>query len=137
MSVVNAPLPLDLPAMRPDADPQETAEWLEALASVVREGGPQRARFLLDALQQQANLVGVRWRPATATPYVNTIAAADQPEFPGDLERERELSALMRWNALAMVVRANQAHAELGGHIASYASAADLFETGFNHFFRA
>ncbi len=137
MSVVNAPLPLDLSAVKPDADPQETAEWLEALASVVREGGPQRARFLLDALQHQANLDGVRWRPATATPYVNTIAAADQPDFPGDLERERELSALMRWNALAMVVRANQAHAELGGHIASYASAADLFETGFNHFFRA
>ena len=134
---MNAPLPIHLPSVNPDADPQETAEWLEALAAVVREGGPQRARFLMDALQRQAHADGVRWRPATATPYVNTIAAADQPPFPGDLERERELSALMRWNALAMVARANRAHGELGGHIASYASAADLFETGFNHFFRA
>ncbi|MFZ4758368.1 MAG: pyruvate dehydrogenase (acetyl-transferring), homodimeric type, partial [Burkholderiaceae bacterium] len=120
-----------------DPDPIETAEWLEALASVVEQDGPARARFLLDALQRHAARAGLRWRPALASPYVNTIPVADQPSFPGDLERERELSALMRWNALAMVVRANRAHGELGGHIASYASAADLFETGFNHFFRA
>ena len=120
-----------------DPDPIETAEWVDALASVVEQAGPARARFLLDALQRHAARAGLRWRPALASPYVNTIPVADQPSFPGDLERERELSALMRWNALAMVVRANRAHGELGGHIASYASAADLFETGFNHFFRA
>jgi pyruvate dehydrogenase E1 component len=120
-----------------DADPQETAEWLESLAAVAAGAGAQRARFLLDALQRHAARAGLRWQPALVTPYVNTIAVADQPPFPGDLECERELSALMRWNALAMVVRANRAHGELGGHIASYASAADLFETGFNHFFRA
>jgi pyruvate dehydrogenase E1 component len=120
-----------------DPDPQETAEWVEALAAVVASAGPARARQLLDALQRHAARTGLRWRPALGTPYVNTIPVAEQPPFPGDLELERELSALIRWNALAMVVRANRAHAELGGHIASYASAADLFETGFNHFFRA
>ena len=71
------------------------------------------------------------------TPYLNTISLAEQAPFPGNLEIEQRLSAIVRWNALAMVVRANQASAELGGHIASYASAADLFEVGFNHFFRA
>jgi pyruvate dehydrogenase E1 component len=120
-----------------DPDPQETAEWIESLAAAVEAAGPQRARFLLDALQRHADRSGLRWQPALTTPYVNTLPVAEQPSYPGDLERERELSALMRWNALAMVVRANRAHGELGGHIASYASAADLFETGFNHFFRA
>src|SRR5256885_13381500 len=71
------------------------------------------------------------------TPYVNSVAAQQQPVFPGDLAIEERLASIMRWNALAMVVRANQAYGELGGHIASYASAADLFETGFNHFFHA
>jgi pyruvate dehydrogenase E1 component len=123
--------------VEPDPDPQETAEWVESLAAVVESGGPQRARFLLDALQRHASRTGLRWAPTLNTPYVNTIPVAEQPAFPGDLERERELSALMRWNALAMVARANRAHGELGGHIASYASAADLFEVGFNHFFRA
>jgi pyruvate dehydrogenase E1 component len=145
---MNAPLRLDAPPspagadpvdaiLRPDTDPTETTEWVESLAAVVREEGPERARFLLDALQRHASRAGLRWTPSLNSPYVNTIAVADQARFPGDVERERELSALMRWNALAMVVRANRAHGELGGHIASYASAADLFEVGFNHFFRA
>ena len=146
---MNAPLRLDalhptadadttgVPAAPRDDDPTETAEWVESLAAVVEQAGPARARFLLDALQRHAARRGLRWRPALSTPYVNTIPVAEQPPFPGDLEAERELSALMRWNALAMVVRANKAFGELGGHIASYASAADLFETGFNHFFRA
>ena len=72
-----------------------------------------------------------------ATPYINTIGLAEQPPYQGNLEIESRISALVRWNALAMVVRANRESAELGGHIASYASAADLFEVGFNHFFRA
>ena len=120
-----------------DADPQETAEWVDALDAVLQAAGPVRARFLLDALQRHAARTGLGWTPALASPFVNTIAVSAQPRFPGDLELERELAAIMRWNALALVARANRAHGELGGHIASYASAADLFEVGFNHFFRA
>src|SRR5258708_22736418 len=75
--------------------------------------------------------------PVLKPPYKNSVTLAEQPQFPGNLELESRISAIVRWNALAMVVRANRAHAELGGHIASYASAADLFEVGFNHFFRA
>jgi pyruvate dehydrogenase E1 component len=124
-----------------DADPAETAEWCEALDALTAAHGPARARYLLDALLAHARRRGVHWQPSLITPYVNTIALEEQPPFPGDLAMEQRLAALMRWNALAMVMRANRAEsggsAELGGHIASYASAADLFEVGFNHFFRA
>jgi pyruvate dehydrogenase E1 component len=120
-----------------DSDPQESAEWREALASVLHSAGPQRARELMDLLAGIARDPSVGWQPALGTPYVNTVPAARQAPFPGDLAIEERLASLMRWNALAMVVRANQAYGELGGHIASYASAADLFEVGFNHFFRA
>ena len=120
-----------------DSDPGETGEWIDALDAAVAAAGPDRARFLLRALQRHADRGGLRWQPELASPFVNTIPVSAQPRFPGDLELERELAALMRWNALAMVVRANRAYGELGGHIASYASAADLFEVGFNHFFRA
>jgi pyruvate dehydrogenase E1 component len=120
-----------------DADPQETAEWCDALDAVVAHCGPPRARYLLDVLAQRARRHGIGWTPTLSTPYVNTVAVSDQPVFPGDLAIEERLGALMRWNALAMVVRANRAYGELGGHIASYASAADLFEVGFNHFFHA
>lgn len=118
-----------------DPDPQETAEWQDAFLALLQAHGPTRARQLLDALVATAGQARVGWRPRLNTPYVNTIAAEHQPVFPGDLAIEERLASLMRWNALAMVVRANQAYGELGGHIASYASAADLFETGFNHFF--
>ena len=120
-----------------DADPQESAEWRAAFASVLEAAGPQRARQLMDLLEALAREPAVGWQPARGTPYVNTIPAERQAAFPGDLAIEERLASLMRWNALAMVVRANQAYGELGGHIASYASAADLFEVGFNHFFRA
>jgi len=120
-----------------DADPQETAEWHEAFLALLQQAGPARARQLLDGLAGLAAHQGVGWKPSLNTPYVNTIPADRQPPFPGDLAIEERLASLMRWNALAMVVRANTAYGELGGHIASYASAADLFETGFNHFFRA
>ena len=124
-----------------DADPTETAEWCEALDALSAAHGPERARFLLDALLVHARRRGLDWLPAMVTPYVNSIALEAQPPFPGDLAMEQRLAALMRWNALAMVMRANRVEtggsAELGGHIASYASAADLFEVGFNHFFRA
>ncbi len=121
----------------PDPDPQETTEWHDAFDALLKANGPARGRQLLDALAAHARQSRIGWQPELNTPYVNTIAAEDQPPFPGDLAVEERLASLMRWNALAMVVRANQAYGELGGHIASYASAADLFETGFNHFFHA
>jgi pyruvate dehydrogenase E1 component len=124
-----------------DTDPQETQEWRDAFAALVAAQGPERARFVLDELARHARAQRVGWQPELCTPYVNTIAVDLQPVFPGDLAIEERLASLMRWNALVMVVRANQAElggsSELGGHIASYASAADLFEAGFNHFFRA
>ncbi|WP_175751149.1 alpha-ketoglutarate dehydrogenase [Burkholderia anthina] len=120
-----------------DADPEETAEWLESLDAVVAHVGKERAQYLLDRLAAHARGRGLAAPRGPVTPYVNTIAAHEQPPYPGDVELEERLSAALRWNALAMVVRANRAYGELGGHIASYASASDLFETGFNHFFRA
>ncbi len=123
-----------------DIDPQETQEWLEALQSVLDTAGPERAGFLLARLDAAADRSGVRQRDRRNTPYLNTIRPEQEPPFPGGadaLALEVHLASVIRWNALAMVVRANRAHAELGGHIASYASAADLFEVGFNHFFRA
>ncbi|MFJ3486355.1 alpha-ketoglutarate dehydrogenase [Pseudomonas sp. NPDC090202] len=118
-------------------DDLEMTEWQEALMSVLDHAGAERARQILDRLAELARDPQIGWRPAHGTPYINTIGLAQQPAFPGDLAIEERLASLMRWNALAMVVRANQAYGELGGHIASYASAADLFEVGFNHFFRA
>ncbi|HVE52841.1 MAG TPA: alpha-ketoglutarate dehydrogenase [Ramlibacter sp.] len=120
-----------------DADPVETAEWREAFLALVAAEGPARARFILDQLAVLARGPAVGWSPELVTPYVNTIPVERQPAFPGDLAIEERLASLMRWNALAMVARANSAYGELGGHIASYASAADLFEAGFHHFFRA
>jgi pyruvate dehydrogenase E1 component len=118
-------------------DPEETAEWREALLSLIGTQGPARARQILDELAIVARQQRTGWQPELNTPYMNTIAVDQQPVFPGDLATEERLVAIMRWNALAMVVRANQAYGELGGHIASYASVADLFETGFHHFFHA
>ena len=120
-----------------DSDPQETAEWRDALRSVLETAGTERAKFLLEQLNVLAQSQQLGWRPSSVTPYINTIPAALEAGFPGDLTLEERLGAIMRWNAMAMVVRANLAYGELGGHIASYASAADLFEVGFNHFFRA
>ncbi len=127
---------LDTPLSH-DPDPAETAEWRDAVLALAQSQGPQRAKQMLTELARLARQQRIGWQPELATPYVNTIAAQDQPPFPGDLAIEEKLASLMRWNALAMVAKANQAYGELGGHIASYASAADLFETGFNHFFHA
>src|SRR5690349_22125979 len=121
----------------PDTDPVETREWLDAFDALVQSEGRERATFLLRKLLDHARARRVPLPPVLNTPYKNSVALADQPQFPGNLELESRISALVRWNALAMVVRANRAHPELGGHIASYASAADLFEVGFNHFLRA
>ncbi|WP_395599895.1 alpha-ketoglutarate dehydrogenase [Pseudomonas sp. B19125] len=118
-------------------DPQELDEWRDALASLVANAGPERARQILDLLAREGSAAPIDWKPRHGTPYINSISVEQQPAFPGDLATEERIASLVRWNALAMVVRANQAYGELGGHIASYASAADLFEVGFNHFFRA
>ena len=118
------------------ADASETAEWLEAFEDVFRTAGPRRCLELLQSLLARGREYGVNVSSALNTPYCNSIPLSRQPPYPGDLEVERRLTAMIRWNALAMVVRANRLSTELGGHLASYASAADLFETGFHHFFR-
>ena len=140
MNAILRPLPgspVDAADGQDDNNPVETAEWRDAFLSLLAADGPARGRQILDELARLAASRRLGWRPEQNTPYVNTIAAQNQPPFPGDLAVEERLGSLMRWNALAMVVRANQAYGELGGHIASYASAADLFEVGFNHFFHA
>jgi pyruvate dehydrogenase E1 component len=119
-----------------DPDPVETTEWTDSLRSLVAAHGAERARFILGQLAGVASELSIRWSPPLTTPYVNSIAVDRQPPYPGDLAIEEALCSIVRWNALAMVVRANKAYGELGGHIASFASAADLFEVGFNHFFR-
>jgi pyruvate dehydrogenase E1 component len=119
-----------------DVDPEETREWLESFESVIRQ---DRARglYLLRRLEERGKELGVLATTPAYSAYRNTIPLDRQGTYPGDLAIEERLTAIMRWNALAMVARANAAHAELGGHIASYASAAEIFEVGFNHFFRA
>jgi pyruvate dehydrogenase E1 component len=119
-----------------DSDRIETAEWLESLDGVRNSGGLDRCKELLRRLFDHARSLGVEVSTLLNTPYCNTIARSEEPPFPGDLELERRITAIVRWNALAMVVRANRQSTELGGHLSSYASAAELFEIGFNHFFR-
>jgi pyruvate dehydrogenase E1 component len=120
-----------------DIDPTETQEWLESIDSVLRAQGPERAHFLLEKLVDFTRRSGtyLPFKPNTA--YLNTISKVQEPEYPGDRSLERRNEAYMRWNALAMVVQANRVSSEYGGHIASYASAATLYEVGFNHFWRA
>jgi pyruvate dehydrogenase E1 component len=120
-----------------DADPTETGEWIEAFDAIVEKEGRERATFILRKLLDRARARRVALPPVLNTPYCNTIPLAEQPQYPGNLDIEQRIGAIVRWNALAMVVRANRDHPELGGHIATYASIADLFEVGFNHFFRA
>jgi pyruvate dehydrogenase E1 component len=120
-----------------DSDPGETSEWLDSLGAVVASAGLERARFLLGRLEQRAQELGTSAREPLYSAYRNTIPLERQGSYPGDLALEERIAAIVRWNALAMVVRANRAYGDLGGHIASYASAAEIFELGFNHFFRA
>jgi len=119
-----------------DSDPGETAEWLESLNYVLDEKGPERARFLLAALEEAAYRQGVEVQRTSTTPYINTIPADRQPPYPGNREIERRIKSIIRWNAMAMVVRANKESDGIGGHISTFASAATLYEVGFNHFFR-
>jgi pyruvate dehydrogenase E1 component len=120
-----------------DSDPGETQEWLDALSGTVNQAGKERAVFLLRRLSEHASDIGLVDPHPSYSAYRNTISLEDQGRYPGDLAIEERLTAIIRWNALAMVVRANKAYGELGGHVASYASAAEIFEVGFNHFFRA
>jgi pyruvate dehydrogenase E1 component len=120
-----------------DGDPLETREWLESIDSVLRTEGPERAHFLIEKLIDRARRSGayLPYKPNTA--YVNTISVGQQPEYPGDRALERRIEAFIRWNAMVMVVQANKKSSEYGGHLASYASSATLYEVGFNHFWRA
>jgi pyruvate dehydrogenase E1 component len=120
----------------PDFDVAETQEWIEALGDVVRAKGAGRAQFLLQKLLEEGYERGVQLPFSANTPYLNTIPPAAEPEYPGNRAVERRIKSLVRWNALAMVVRANRQFAGIGGHISTYASAATLYEVGFQHFFR-
>jgi len=122
---------------RIDLDPQETSEWLQALDQVVEEAGPDRASFLLERLAERARNTGLDLPIRHNTPYINTISPADEVPYPGDRTLERRIKSLTRWNAMAMVSRQNKFDHGIGGHIATYASVATLFEVGFNHFFHA
>ena len=120
-----------------DIDPEETQEWLDALASVIEREGEERAHYLIEQLIDNARRSGVHIPHRPTTAYVNTIAAAKEERSTGNHELEWKIRSLIRWNALAIVVRANQTTSELGGHIASFASSATLYDVGFNHFWHA
>jgi pyruvate dehydrogenase E1 component len=120
-----------------DLNPRETSEWLEALEQVVDQAGPGRASYLLKTLLERAAAFGVTTPLKLNTPYVNTIPAGEEVPYPGDRALERKIKSLTRWNAMAMVVRANKYDPGIGGHISTYASLATLLEVGFHHFFRA
>ncbi|HEX4385634.1 MAG TPA: pyruvate dehydrogenase (acetyl-transferring), homodimeric type [Myxococcales bacterium] len=124
-------------AQQEDGDPVETSEWIDAIESVIHKEGVERARFLLERLIDQMRVAGADLPFSANTPYVNTIPVDQQAQRPGDSTTESRVSALTRWNAMALVVRANKDSSELGGHVASYASAATLYDTGFNHFWHA
>lgn len=124
-------------ALTPDIDPQETQEWLDAISSVLENEGTERAHFLLETLIDKARRSGAYLPYNATTAYVNTIPAHLQPKHPGDTAMERKIRALIRWNAIMTVLRANEKSPGVGGHIASFQSAATLYDTGFNHFFRA
>ena len=120
-----------------DIDAVETEEWLEALDAVVENDGPRRAHDLVERVVERARLRGAAIEYVGPTPYVNTIHRDDEPPLPGEGGMERRVRSLIRWNAIATILRANAESSELGGHIASYQSAAMLYEIGFNHFWHA
>ena len=119
-----------------DEDPQETREWIEALDAVVRASSPARAGFLLRELAKHATQERLPLPSAITTPFRNTIAVSEEKNMPGDLFMERRIRSLTRWNAMAMVMRANDNDEGLGGHISSFSSSATLYDVGFNYFFR-
>ena len=120
-----------------DIDAQETSEWLEALATILEDEGSERAQFVLEQVIEKARVEGVNLPTGINTSYVNTIATSDQPAYPGDLKIEQRIRSIIRWNAIMIVMRASKKDLDLGGHMASYQSAAAFYEVCFNHFFRA
>ncbi|MFO8004327.1 MAG: pyruvate dehydrogenase (acetyl-transferring), homodimeric type, partial [Thioalkalivibrio sp.] len=120
-----------------DIDPQETQEWIDALEAVLEADGAERAHQLLESLIDKARRSGAYLPYSANTAYVNTIPPHQEPVFPGDSAMEHRIRSYIRWNAMAMVVKANRVSSELGGHIATFASAATLYDVGFNHFWRA
>lgn len=120
----------------PDSDPEETQEWIESLRGLIRDGNTSRAHYLLTRVAEEARALGISHASFTQTDYINSIPLSEQPPYPGDLELEKRIRAITRWNAVAMVERANSRAPGLGGHLATYASAATLFEVGLNHLFR-
>jgi len=125
-----------MPLHTHDIDPQETGEWLDALEGVLENEGIERAHYLLEQLIEKARRSGAYLPYKANTAYLNTIPPSQQPPFPGNRAMERRIRSFIRWNAMAMVVQANRKASELGGHIASFASSATLFDIGFNHFFK-
>ncbi|HEU4481092.1 MAG TPA: pyruvate dehydrogenase (acetyl-transferring), homodimeric type, partial [Actinomycetota bacterium] len=119
----------------PDIDPEETAEWIEALDAII-DGSPARAKFLLHRVLFHARARQIGLPSMVSTDYINTISPEQEPYFPGDEDLEKRIRRIIRWNAVAMVSRANKDHEGIGGHLSTYASAASLYEVGFNHFFR-
>ncbi len=129
---------MDRPAfLQDDLDPQETREWLDALAGVLETEGPERAHYLLESLVDKARRSGANLPYSPNTAYINTIPPHAEDGLPGDQEMEHKLRSIIRWNAVALVLRANKESSELGGHIASYQSAAMLYDIGFDHFWHA
>ncbi|MBU1692656.1 MAG: pyruvate dehydrogenase (acetyl-transferring), homodimeric type [Verrucomicrobia bacterium] len=124
-------------ALNPAALDLETRDWIESFNDLLERTGPEGAQKILREVQVHAQRSGVQMPFSANTPYINTISAAEQPPYPGHREIERRIKSIIRWNAMAMVVRANREEAGIGGHISTYASAATLYEVGFNHFFRA
>ena len=120
----------------PDLDPAETQEWIDSFDAILSHKGQVRARYIIAKLLERANEQSVGLPPTTYTPYINTIPAESQPFFPGDEQIERRIRAFIRWNAAAMVIRANKTADGIGGHLSTFASSASLYEVGFNHFFR-
>ena len=117
-------------------DPEEVMEWIQSLDAVVQRNGKEGAKEILEAIEQRAKELRVLYDPLPYSPYRNTISEEEQGIYPGNLEIEEKIIAILRWNALVMVMRANEKYGEVGGHIASYASCAEIFEIGFNHFFK-
>ena len=121
-----------------DVDPIETRDWLQAIESVIREEGVERAQYLIDQLLAEARKGGVNVAAGTGiSNYINTIPVEEQPEYPGNLELERRIRSAIRWNAIMTVLRASKKDLELGGHMASFQSSATIYDVCFNHFFRA
>ena len=120
----------------PDRDPQETEEWIESIAAIIDLKGEERARYLLQTLIREARTRNISIPLLTNSPYVNTIPPESESQYPGDEAIEKKIRRIIRWNAAMMVSKANKNFAGLGGHISTYASAASLYEVGFNHFFK-